>query len=64
MEDGTAISGDEASAWLREHFGGRPEPRIRITWTAEPEESDDDGTLNELLALLFGDGPHAPDQGA
>lgn len=51
MQDGVPISGDDANAWLREHFKDDPNPEVRIEWAAD--EEPDEGTYNRLLQILF-----------
>lgn len=54
MQDGAAISGDEASEWLRDHFANEPEPRIGITWTVtDPQPAK----LARMVEILFGPQP-------
>jgi hypothetical protein len=60
MQDGASISGEEASAWLQEHFAGDPAPQISITW--EPDTNADPGAYERLLGILFA--PAAGDQAA
>lgn len=54
MQDGS-IGGEEASAWLKQHFAGEVEPSISLTWdpTADPEQ----GSYERLLHILFAPRP-------
>lgn len=53
-DDAPAISGADASAWLREHFKDDPEPRVDITWeVTEPN----DAVFREVLEILFAPEP-------
>jgi hypothetical protein len=40
MQDGAAISGEDASAWLREHFAGDPKPEVRMDWAVNDEHDE------------------------
>lgn len=53
MQEGIP-NGDEASAWLREHFKGDPESRISIEWT---EAEAEPGAYGRLLDILFAPQP-------
>lgn len=50
MQDGS-IRGEEASAWLKQHLAGDPEPVISFAW--EPEAPPDQGAYERLLEILF-----------
>jgi hypothetical protein len=60
MQDGAAISGEDAAAWLREHFAGDPDPQITFTWDANAVA--DQGAYERLLEILFS--PKAGDKAA
>lgn len=60
MQDGASISGEEASAWLREHFSGDASPEITFTWA--PTAVADQGAYERLLEILFS--PRAGDKAA
>lgn len=51
MQDGASISGEDASAWLREHFAGQANPEISFTWA--PDAVPDQGAYERLLEILF-----------
>ncbi|MFC5799150.1 hypothetical protein [Streptomyces formicae] len=51
MQDGASISGNEASAWLREHFADKPERKVNITW--RDEEPISDAAQRRILEILF-----------
>ncbi|MFE4370356.1 hypothetical protein ACFRMN_19340 [Streptomyces sp. NPDC056835] len=49
MQDG-ASAGEDAGAWLREHFKGDPAPEISITWR---DEEPDPVAYRRILEILF-----------
>lgn len=51
MQDGASISGDDASAWLRQHLAGSAEPEIEISWDVKRKHDPD--AYGRLLKLLF-----------
>lgn len=49
MQDGAA-RGEQAGAWLREHFKDDPEPRVSITFEGDAMDS---AAYRRLLEILF-----------
>lgn len=60
MQDGASISGEDASAWLREHYAGHSNPEISFRWA--PDAVADQGAYVRLLEILFS--PRAGDEAA
>ncbi|MFD3532012.1 hypothetical protein [Streptomyces sp. NPDC058664] len=52
MQDGS-IGGEEASAWLREHFADDPAPEISISFAWDASAAPDRGAYERLLEILF-----------
>lgn len=50
MQDGASISGDDASAWLRERCKDEPETKVDISWR---DQKPDPVAYRRLLELLF-----------
>lgn len=48
MQEGIP-NGEEASAWLREHFRDDPAPHVSITWTEDDSRTEAYGQLLEFL---------------
>lgn len=53
MQEGIP-TGEEASAWLREHFRGDPNPHISIEWVPDNSREEEYG---QLLDFLFAPRP-------
>lgn len=59
MQDGASISGDDASAWLRQHFkdDSRPEIRVTTTWR---NQKPNPASRRRVLEILFAPRPDSP----
>lgn len=51
MQDGSAIPGKEAAAWLKQRVIEEREPVVTVEWSVNTEHDED--TYRRLLKLLF-----------
>lgn len=59
MQDGASISGEDAAAWLRDHFKHDAKPEIRVTTTWRDQEPNPTAK-RRVLEILFAPRPDTP----